>query len=246
MILDAQLAPDPMEHRMSNGMIWDRESNTEKPGAILKAWADVREAVGVVEQKRKPGMKFDTRASTDLIDKLNVACNKAGVLVYPSRGTATGGLLDTGGTSANIELVVVAQAIEDGSRLEFYGYGQGVDNQDKAGGKAGTYAFKQAVIQALLAGGSKMPKKDRVPDTDDDDNPVEGGPRPASPGKAPKPTFDSVKAAMEAAQDEAAYRSALEQLKAAQPADQVKLTDIARVARARCIPPVGIATTEGS
>lgn len=227
---------------MANGMIF--KDGEEKPGAILKAWAEVREAVGVVELKKKNGMKFETRASTDLIDKLNVACNKAGVLVYPGRGTAKGQLLDTGGTMADIELVVVAQAIEDGSRLEFYGYGQGVDNQDKAGGKAGTYAFKQAVIQALLAGGSKMPKKDRIADTDDDDNPVEGGPRPAT-GKPPKPTFDSVKAAMEAAQDEPAYRAALEQLKQAQPADQVKLTEIARVARARCIPPVGTDTPAG-
>lgn len=226
---------------MSNGMIYDPASSLERPGAILKAWAAVRADVGVVELKKKNGMKFETRASTDLTDKLAQACNDHGVLVYPTRGTGKSITADNG-TMADVELTIVAQSIEDGSRLEFYGYGQGADTQDKAGGKAGTYAFKQALLQALLAGGTKTPKKDRIPDTDDSDEPIPGGVR----AKSGKPTFDEVKAEMEAAQDEPGYRAALAKLKLASPQDQVRLADIARPARARCIPPVGLATPEGS
>ncbi len=243
MIVDWALAPDALEGTMSDGMLYDTVKGETRPGKILELWAKVRAQVGVVEAKRKQGMKFDTRASTDLMDKLSQACNDHGVLVYPTRGNSKGIVVEDG-TLADVELTVVAQAIEDGSRLEFYGYGQGADNQDKAGGKAGTYAFKQACIQALLAGGTKAPKSGRIPDTDDTDTPIEGGVR-AKTGKPKAPTFDAVCAALEDARDEAGYRLALADLKLASPADQVKLAPIAHTARARCIIPVGIATTQG-
>ncbi len=236
MILTGALAPDPLEGAMSDGMLYDPETGRHTPGKILQLWAAVRAQVGVIEAKRKQGMKFDTRASTDLMDKLSQACNDHGVLLYPARGNGRG-LVVEDGTLADVELTVVAQAIEDGSRLEFYGYGQGADNQDKAGGKAGTYAFKQACIQALLAGGTKAPKKDRIPDTDDTDTPIEGGVR-AKTSKPKAPSFEEVSAELAGATTEAEYRGALEKLKAANAADQVKLAPIAREARARCIPPV--------
>jgi hypothetical protein len=234
MIVTGALAPEPFEGAMSDGMLYDVTNGGTKPGAILKLWAAVRAQVGVIEAKRKQGMKFDTRASTDLMDKLSQACNDHGVLLYPARGSGKG-LVVENGTLADVELTVVAQAIEDGSRLEFYGYGQGADSQDKAGGKAGTYAFKQACIQALLAGGTKAPKSSRIPDTDDTDTPIEGGVKPKS-GKPKAPTFDEVSAEMHAATNEPEYRAALEKLKVANAADQVKLAPIAREARARCIP----------
>jgi hypothetical protein len=233
---------------MSNGMLYDPVTGHEKPGAILKLWDAVRKQVGVVELKKKNGMKFETRASTDLMDKLSQALNDHGVLVYPTSGSGKG-LVVEDGTLADVELTIVAQAIEDGSRLEFYGYGQGADTQDKAGGKAGTYAFKQALLQALQAGGTKAPKKDRIPDTDDTDTPIEGGVR-AKTSKPKAPSFEEVSAELQASNTEPEYRGALAKLKLAGPADQVKLAPIAREARARCIPdptiPVGIATPQGS
>lgn len=217
---------------MSDGMVYDGDKVV--PGKILALWVELRKRVGIVELKKKNGMKFETRASTDLMDKLAGHCNDLGILIYPTRGCAKG-LVVEDGTMADVELTIVAQAVEDGSRLELYGYGQGADNQDKAGGKAGTYAFKQALIQALLAGGTKAPKSQRIPDTDDTDTPIEGGVRPKT-AKPKAPSFDEVKAALEAATDEAEYRAALAQLKAASAPDQVKLAPIARVARALCIP----------
>ncbi len=190
--------------------------------------------MGVVELKQKTGMRFSTRASTDLMDKLAQACNDLGVLVYPSRGTGKG-LVVEDGTMADVELTVVAQAIEDGSRLEFFGYGQGADTQDKAGGKAGTYAYKQALIQALLAGGTKAPKGGRIPDTDDSDTPIEGGVR-AKSAKPKAPTTDEVMAALKGATDAIGYEAAKGLLLRANPQTQVDCRATAFEARARCIP----------
>jgi hypothetical protein len=51
---------------------------------------------------------------------------------------------------------------DDGSFEDFVGFGQGGDTQDKAGGKASTYAWKDALTKAL-----SLPDADMV-DTDDE------------------------------------------------------------------------------
>jgi hypothetical protein len=229
MILDRlDLSPLPQEGDMYDGMMPDGT-----PGKILALWADARRMVGTLEAKTKSGVKFKVRANEDLVDKLSAACDHLGILVYPSDGAGKGHVVEDG-TLAEVELMVVVQAVEDGSKLGFWGFGLGADNQDKAGGKAGTYAFKQALVQAALAGGTKD-KKNRLPDTDDTDTPIEGGVKPKT-SKPKAPSFDEVKAALEASHTEAEYRAALAQLKAASPSDQVKLAPIARMARAICIP----------
>lgn len=215
----------------TNGMVYDQATGKETPGAILKLWAQLRQKVGVVELKQKQGMKFKTRAATDLYDKVRAAADELGILIYPHEGKSEGKVVDSG-TLADVQLYVIAQAIEDGSMLQLYGYGQGADTQDKAGGKAGTYAFKQALIQACLAGGEKTPKKDRLPDTDDEDEPIPGGVKP----KSTKPSAAQVEAAFAAAQDEPAYRAAVEQLKQLAPEAQVAMKEKAKEAKARCVP----------
>lgn len=180
-------APLLGEYEMFDGMIQAADGTT-RPGAILRLWLELRRMVGTVEAKTKTGVKFKVRASEDLIDKVSVAANELGILIYPAEVEAKGHVVDSG-TLAETTIMVIAQAVEDGSKLAFEGYGLGADNQDKAGGKAGTYAFKQALIQACLAGGTKD-KKNRPPDTDDTDTPIEGGVRP-KPAK-PNHTRDSV------------------------------------------------------
>lgn len=230
MLIDRlDLSPLLRKGDMLDGMIPDGQGGT-KPGAILKLWAECRALVGTIEAKTKTGVKFKVRANEDLVDKLSKACDALGILMYPAEGTGKGHVVDNG-TLAEVELMVVAQAIEDGSKLAFWGFGLGADNQDKAGGKAGTYAFKQACIQACLAGGTKD-KKNRAPDTDDTDTPIEGGVKP----KSKLPSFAEVKALLETATVESEYREALAKLKLAGPKDQVDLTPIAKEARARCIP----------
>ena len=53
---------------MSDGMLYDGDKVV--PGKILALWVELRKRVGIVELKKKNGMKFETRASTDLMDKL--------------------------------------------------------------------------------------------------------------------------------------------------------------------------------
>ena len=218
-----------------NGMIYDQATGQERPGDILKLWVDLRQLVGNIALAQKAGMKFATRAATETYDKVREAADHLGVLIYPHEGTGKGQIIEgerNPGTMADVELTIIAQAISDGSCIAIFGYGQGADTQDKAGGKAGTYAFKQALIQSLLAGGVKTPKKDRIPDTDDDDSPIPGGPRKPSG----KPSAEAVRAAFEAAQDEPAYRAALADLKKLAPDAQVSMKPTAVAAKARCIP----------
>lgn len=211
---------------MTNGL---REDGT--PGDILKLWLELRKRVGNVALKQKTGMKFKTRAATDTYDQVRAAADELGVLIYPNQAVGEGKVVDNG-TLCDVTLDIVCQAVSDGSSIRIAGYGLGADTQDKAGGKAGTYAFKQALIQACLAGGEKTPKKDRIPDTDDEDAPIPGGVKPA----AGKPTQDAVTAALTEAQDEPAYRAAVELLKKLSPEAQVAIKPVAVAAKARCIP----------
>jgi hypothetical protein len=213
-----------------DGMLYN-EAGEARPGEILKLWLDLRKRVGNVALKQKTGMKFKTRAATDTYDQVRAAADELGVLIYPYNARGEGKVVDNG-TLCDVTLDIVCQAVSDGSAIRIAGYGLGADTQDKAGGKAGTYAFKQALIQACLAGGEKTPKKDRIPDTDDEAEPIPGGVKP----KSSKPSQTQVEDALKAATDEPGYRAALELLKQTTPEAQVALKSIAKEAKARCVP----------
>ena len=168
-----------------DGMIVDDKGNS-KPGAVLRLWQQARERVGVVKAQTKQGVKFKVRSAEDLVDSLRQVANDLGLLIYPApvvmgwsgspAFTSMGRLHQIeDGTLAEVNQAFIVQAVEDGSKLALYGFGLGADNQDKAGGKAGTYAMKQALIQALLAGGKDNAKALGVADTDDTDTPIAGG-----------------------------------------------------------------------
>lgn len=212
---DARLDSPGQHGRTMDGMIHDTTTGTARPGRILELWNTLRKSVGTVEAKKKEGVKFKVRSAEDLIDKVRAKANELGILIYPRTVTGKGHVVEDG-TLAELNMTVVAQAVEDGSILAFEGFGLGADNQDKAGGKAGTYAFKQALIQALLAGGSKDAKALGVADTDDTDSPIEGGVRARS-GKPKAATDEAVKAAFDGATDEASYRAAVGLLKTLSP-----------------------------
>ena len=160
-----------------NGMIVGTDG-VERPGAILKAWLELRRHTGALEAKDKQGVRFKVRSSEDLVDMIRELSNELGILIYPGEGTVGEGKVVDSGTLADVNMVVIAQSVEDGSMLAFCGYGQGADNQDKAGGKAMTYASKATLVQALLAGGKKTAKALGIRDTDDSSDPLAGGVRP--------------------------------------------------------------------
>jgi hypothetical protein len=64
----------------------------------------------------------------------------------------------------------------DGSYVDFVGSGHGSSSDDKAGGKASTYAWKDAIIKGL-----SMPDADMA-DTDDESVPLA---KTATPTKKP-------------------------------------------------------------
>jgi hypothetical protein len=211
------------------------DNGVRKPGAILKLWHELRARVGVLEAKTKQGVKFKVRYAEELYDKVAQAANDLGILVYPCPlGSLGKGHVVDSGTLAEVSLHVVCQAIEDGSRMSIWGFGLGADNQDKAGGKAGTYAFKQAIVQACQAGGTKAPKSHKMPDTDDTDTPILGGVRPKKPANGdPKYTAAQVRQELEAAGDKESFNAVLAQVKRMQPDDQVGLMGDIAAARDR-------------
>lgn len=217
LIEDEDLAPLPDGRldnpsklgRDVNGMLLTAEG--EKPGKILGLWLELRKTVGTVAAKKKDGVKFKVRSAEDLIDQTRAKANELGILIYPRVKNAKGHVVEDG-TLAEQELEVWAQAVEDGSQLMFGGFGLGADNQDKAGGKAGTYAFKAALIQALLAGGSGTAKALGVIDTDDSDTPIPGGVR-KSTGKPKPPTDEVVAQAFRNAVADTDYKTAVGLLK---------------------------------
>ena len=200
------LIRDPFTGATMDGMIteYTEQGPRDKPGEILELWRQLRVHTGVVLAKKKEGVRFKVRSAEDLIDKIREKANELGILIYPVQADGKGHVVEDG-TLAEVNLGVVAQAVSDGSRLLFAGFGLGADSQDKAGGKAGTYAFKQALLQALLAGGAKEAKALGIADTDDSDTPITGGVRKKTSG----PSMDTVRQAAEAASTYEEYRAAV-------------------------------------
>ena len=190
----------------------------------------LRKATGVLQARAKAGVRFKVRSADELIDKIREVANDLGILIYPGEARGAGHVVEAG-TLADVTLVVVAQAIEDGSWISFAGYGLGSDTQDKAGGKAGTYAFKQALVQALLAGGSENAKKLGVHDTDDTDTPIPGGVRP--PVKPKAPNGEQLISRLNAATTHDEYRAVVQLLMTASPDTQLSARDAVVAAKAR-------------
>jgi len=207
-----------------------------RPGKVLSLFGQLR--FGALVKQTKPGVNFAVRDYSDLIDKISARAEELGLLIYPVNVQGSGSVVEgedrqgkvRTGSMASVTVYLRVQAIEDGSYITLAGYGLGMDTQDKAGGKAGTYAMKQALVQGLLAGGTIAGKALGVTDTDDDSAPIPGGPRKRAakskvkdPGAAPKPTPDIVTAALQGAQNREGYEAALALARQLQPAEQVAI-----------------------
>lgn len=233
MIIDnPNISPYP-PHTADGCVTSDNSTFLRKPGLVLKLWKELREKVGVIEAKRKPGMKFDTRSADDTFNKIRPIANELGLLIYPheiiGHGEAVQGDDIKGfGTLASVNMVIYCQSVEDGSIIQIAGFGLGADSQDKAGGKACTYAFKAALLEALLAQGQ--------PDTDDTDTPIRGGVKPLAKTKPNGVSISvaDVKGLLESARTPSDYTSAREMLSKLKPDDIVAMRAIAAEAKTRC------------
>lgn len=168
------------------------ESDT---GLVFQKFAQLRAEVGVLKAKKKDGVKFKVRSADELADRIRPEAERLGLLIYPIGAEGKGHVVENG-TLAEVTITLRIRAVEDGSYFDIQGFGLGADNQDKAGGKAGTYAWKVALVQALTAGGEK--------DTDDTDTPIKGGVKPAArkgpPPGVPMATKEEVEALIIAAE----------------------------------------------
>lgn len=148
-------------------------SDTPRINAELVA---LRHAIGGLKAEKKNGVMFAVKSAKDLMIKLRDAVDQLGMNVYPVATSCQNIELAPGKDGKTGTACVVHQTVRvvasDGSFVDFTGIGHGLDRDDKAAGKASTYAWKDALTKGLC-----LPDADMV-DTDD-----ESGHGPALPRK---------------------------------------------------------------
>lgn len=143
---------------------------SKTPPLIFEKWGKLMEEVGSLAAHEKDGVKFKVKAAfgpDGLMSKLRPALDKLKL-----RATVVeqeGKPLETERGTCVFVRSVLRLCAEDGSFVKFSGVGHGADPQDKAGGKAHTYAWKAGWITFLNLDDADMP------DTDDSDAPIKGG-----------------------------------------------------------------------
>lgn len=155
---------------------------------------ELRRAVGFLAAKKvQGGPMFPVRGAKELTQKLAQALNDLDLVApvieqkvsFLDVSNIPGNLTASGKPVFRTLVHVVATVrllAPDGSFVDMVGSGHGGDTDDKAGGKASTYAWKDAILKGLT-----IPDAEMV-DTDDDPSPapVSGGGKPA-PVRASKP-----------------------------------------------------------
>ena len=236
-LADCPVALAAMAEAMADGTWWSQQggrmAESEGTADVYKLFAELRSEVGVLKAKKKDGVRFKVRSADELADRVRPVADRLGLLIYPVSVSAKGHVVE-GGTLAEATITLRVRALSDGSYFDITGFGLGADTQDKAGGKAGTYAWKTALVQALTAGGEK--------DTDDTDTPIQGGVQPKRAAAPAKPASavaavsrEAVEAAIAAAvtaKDMAQLRGALVMANGLDTAEQTAVAPLFKAAAA--------------
>jgi hypothetical protein len=135
---------------------------------IYKDIISLRELIGGLQAKKKDnGPKFAVKDAKELMLKLRAAGDKLGMPIvgavvsqtthhYPTRDLG----VNKYGTAMFGTMVHVTSTVrfmsDDGSFIDVVGSGHGGDDQDKAGGKASTYAWKDAILKGLSIPDAEM------------------------------------------------------------------------------------------
>lgn len=145
------------------------------PGLILNKIIELRKAVGGLKSEKKDGVRFKVKSAAVLMGKIREAADNLSLTICVGGMDITDVPVQTG-TMCMVRARVDVVAL-DGSFISFYGAGHGADTSDKAGGKASTYSWKDALVKGLC-----MPDAD-MDDTDDDSEqkPVRGAAKAAAP-----------------------------------------------------------------
>lgn len=145
---------------------WGSAVQSDEPPAIGQLLLDVRKDIGGLEAK-KGGAAFPVKSAKELMIKLRTSLDKHKASCWVVGQDVKNIELDRG--TACMVQSKVRLAASDGSFVDFVGVGHGADTQDKAAGKASTYAWKDALCKGL-----DLPDAEMV-DTDDTGEPVPGG-----------------------------------------------------------------------
>lgn len=173
---------------------WGGMAMSPEPPQIADKLVELRMAVGGIAAKKVQGdfaPKFPVRGAKELAQKLAQALSDLNMVAptvaqeinlvptetIPDNKTASGKPVFR--TLAHIKATVRIGA-PDGSFVECVGSGHGGDVDDKAGGKASTYAWKDAIFKGLT-----VPDQDMVDTDDEEPSASKGGPtRNDVPSKA--------------------------------------------------------------
>lgn len=142
-------------------------------GKILSDLVAFRKLVGGLKAEQRQGVMYKVKDASALMDKIRAAADELGMVMAGAPISSTSfdipgfQVFNKNANQMVSQLVVHTTATvrfmsSDGSYVDFVGSGHGSSNDDKAGGKASTYAWKDALLKAL-----SLPNAD-MPDTDDD------------------------------------------------------------------------------
>lgn len=168
---------------MSDSDFDEPENNNPPPSnrapRIIRDMRKLRAAVGGVQAVKKAGgPNFAVKSAKELFIKLRAAIDKL-KLNYSVIDSETR-VVFAGDAGKGFQWVCVCEVTcriesQDGTYRDFVGVGNGGDTQDKAAGKAFTYAQKSALIAALCAPDEEMKDAD-----DEEPFEVEIAPRKAA------------------------------------------------------------------
>jgi ERF superfamily len=126
----------------------------------------LRRKIGGLKAEKKGGVSFPVKSAKDLMDKLRKAADELGMPMAAAPIAVEFQDREVQGKTMFTCKTTVRFMSSDGSFVDFVGVGQGGDGQDKAGGKASTYAYKDACVKGLT-----LPDAELV-DTDDEETPL--------------------------------------------------------------------------
>lgn len=138
---------------------WGGENWSNEAPEIATAGQKVRKLIGGLQAKKQAGgPQFAVKSGKELMFKLRDALDDLGYDAPVVESTG-GDIPSEKGTCAFLTVTVELQC-PDGSFKRFKGSGHGADRDDKAGGKASTYAWKDALVKGLSLPDAEMADSD--------------------------------------------------------------------------------------
>lgn len=151
---------------------WSGGTKSSKPPQIHSKLLELRREISSLSAKKTDKVPFPVRGAKELAQKLANALNKLDLIApvidqkitHMETGVDKVGVSKSGGPAYRslVHVVTTVRVIApDGSFVDMVGSGHGADADDKAGGKASTYSWKDALLKGLT-----IPDQDMI-DTDD-------------------------------------------------------------------------------